>query len=81
MFLKAFLVAMKMIKTTLRGQTVHWIGAKLCFCLFPDSRDNFLIMLNFCGTIQENETTKEKQMSTSLLRNPLTVHKLHSLAS
>ena len=24
---------------TLRGQTVHWIGAQFCVCMFLDSRD------------------------------------------
>ena len=26
----------------LRGQTVHWMGAKLCVCMFLDSRDKSL---------------------------------------
>ena len=28
---------------SLRGQTLHWIGAKLCVCMFLDSTDNFKI--------------------------------------
>ena len=29
---------------TLRGQTVHWIGAQVSSCMFLDSRDKFLNM-------------------------------------
>ena len=46
---------------TLRGQTVHWIGAQFCVCMFLDSRDKSLNMFKFVGTIKENERTKEDQ--------------------
>ena len=28
------------VGTALRSQTVHWIGAQFCVCMFPDARDN-----------------------------------------
>ena len=34
----------KIIFFTLRGQTVHWIGAQFCVCMFLDSRDKSLNM-------------------------------------
>ena len=45
-------------KFTLRGQTVHWIGAQFCVCMFLDSRIKLLNMFQnvsglhlqkFCG--------------------------------
>ena len=27
------------VQSSLRGQTVHWIGAQFCVCMFLDSRD------------------------------------------
>ena len=33
---------------TLRVQTVHWIDANFCVCLFLDSRDKYLSMLKLC---------------------------------
>ena len=50
---------------TLRGQTLHWIGAKSCVCMFLDSRDKHVIACyNFVGKKKRskiNERTKEEQ--------------------
>ena len=54
---------------------MHWIGAQFCICMFLDSN-----MLNFVGTIKENERN-EITKGAFLLRNPLTIHKIHSLVS
>ena len=39
--------------STIRGQTVRWIGARFCVCLFLDSIDKLLNIKNvkFVGTI------------------------------
>ena len=66
---------------TLGGQTVHWIGAQFCFCVFLDSRDKSLNMLNVCGNNQREGKNKRRTKEASLSRNSLTMHKLHSLAS
>ena len=66
---------------TLRGQTVHWIGAQFCVCMFLDSRDKSLNMLKLCRKDQRKFKNKRRTKGASLLRNPLTMHKKHSLAS
>ena len=38
---------------TIRGQTVHWIGAQVCNCMLLDSRDNSVNMLQkVCGLLK-----------------------------
>ena len=32
------------VALALRGQTVHWISARFCACMFLDSRDKYLNM-------------------------------------
>ena len=65
---------------TLGGQTMHWIGAQFCFCMFLDSRDKSLNMLNGCGNNQREGKNKRRTKGASLFRNPLTTLKTHSLA-
>ena len=46
---------------SLRGQTMHWIDAQFCVCMFLDSRDKPLNMLKFCrkdGKIREQKKNK-----------------------
>ena len=40
----AYIYLAHLSNETLRGQTVHWIGAQFCVCLFLDSRDKSLNM-------------------------------------
>ena len=68
-------------KTALQGQTVHWIGAQFRVCMFMDSRDKSLNMLKFCRNDQREGKNKRRTKRASLLRNPFTMHKMHSLAS
>ena len=68
-------------KLTLGGQTVHWIGAQFCVCMFLDSSDKYLNMLNFCRNDQRKVKNERRTKGASLMRNPLTMHKMHSLAS
>ena len=65
----------------LRDQTVHWIGAQFCVCMFLDSRDKPLNILKLCRNDQRKVKNKRRTKGASLLRNPLTMHKMHSLAS
>ena len=65
----------------LRGQIVHWIGAQFCVCMFLDSIDKSLNMLKICRNDQRKWKNKRRTKGASLLRNPLTMHKMHSLAS
>ena len=44
----------------LRGQTVHWIGAQFCVCMFLESRDKSLNMLKFCRNDQRKVKNKRK---------------------
>ena len=67
--------------SSLRGQTVHWIGAQFCACMFLDTRDKSLNMFKFCRNDQREGQNKKRTKGASLLRNPLTMHKMHSLAS
>ena len=46
---------------TLQSQTVHWIGAQFCGCMFLDCRDKSLNMPNFVRTIKEIESIEEEQ--------------------
>ena len=68
---------------TLRGQTLHWIGAKSCVCMFLDSRDKHVIACyNFVGkkkTIKNKWKNKRRTKGASFLRNPLTFPKKPSL--
>ena len=66
---------------TLRGQTVHWIGAQFCVCMFLDSRDKSLNMWKFRRNDQRKLKNKRRTKGAYLLWNPLTMHKMHSLAS
>ena len=47
-------------KFTLRGQTVHWIGAQFCVCMFLDSRDKSLNMRKFRRNKESKEQKKNK---------------------
>ena len=66
---------------SIRGHTVHWICAQLCVCMFLSSRDKSSNMLSFGGNDQMKIENKIITKETSLLRNPLTMHKMHSLIS
>ena len=66
---------------SLRGQTVHWIGAQLCVCMFLGSRNKSPNMLSFGRNNQMKIENKIITKETSLLRNPLIMHKMHSLIS
>ena len=66
------------IYISLRGQTVLWIGAQFCVCMFLDSRDKSLNVLKFCRSDQRKVKNKRRKKGASLLRNPLTTHKMHS---
>ena len=44
---------------------MHWIGAQFCVCMFLDSRDKSLNMINFVGTIKGNEKRKREQRERS----------------
>ena len=68
-------------RKTSRGQTVHWLGAQFCVCMFLDSRDKSLNMLKFCRNDQRKLKNKRRTKGASLLRNPLTMNKMRSLAS
>ena len=46
---------------SLRGQTVHWIGAQFCVCRFLDSRDESLNMLKFCRIVLVAESAYNAQ--------------------
>ena len=59
---------------TLQGQTVHWIGAQICFCTFLDSRDKSLNMSKFCRNDQRKLNNKKGTKGASWLRNPLTIY-------
>ena len=53
---------------TLRSQTVHWI--ELCVCVFLNTRDKSLNMLNFCWNDQKkrkNKRRKRKKRASLLL--------------
>ena len=39
---------------TLRGLTVQWIGEQFCACIFVDSRDKSLIMVNLSRNDKRN---------------------------
>ena len=60
---------------------MHWIVAQFCVGMFLDSRDKSFNMLKFCRNDQREEKNKRRTKGASLLRNPLTMHKMHSLAS
>ena len=49
--------------TSLRGQTVHWIGAHFCVCVFLDSINKSLIMLKFCRNDQKMKEQKKNKGS------------------
>ena len=53
----------------------------LCRCMFLDSKDKYLNMIEFCRNDQRKVKNKTRTKGASLLRNPLTMHKMHSLAS
>ena len=53
-------------RISLRSQTVHWIGAQLCVCMFLDSRDKSLNMVKFCRNDQ-TEGKKQKKNKGSVL--------------
>ena len=40
---------------------MHWIGAKLCVCLFLDSGDKSLNILKILSMSKENERTNEEE--------------------
>ena len=63
------------IEAPLRDQTVHWIGAQICVCMFLDSRDKFLHMLKICQNDQKKWKNEIRTKGASLSRNPLTVYK------
>ena len=44
--------------TTLRGQTVHWIGAQFSVYRSLESRDKSLNMLKFCRNLQRKGKNK-----------------------
>ena len=44
---------------TLRDQTVRWIGAHFCVCMFLDCRDKSLNMLKFCRNNQRGRKNKK----------------------
>ena len=71
----------KSFRFSLRGQTVHWIGAQFYVCMFLDSRDKLLNMLKICRNDQREGKNKRRTKGASLLQNPLTIHNMHSLAS
>ena len=58
---------------------MQWIGAQFCVCMFLDFRDKSLNMLKFCRNDQRKVKNKRRTKGASLLRNPLTMHKMHSL--
>ena len=60
---------------------MHWMGAHFCVCMFLDSRDKSLNRLKICRNNQSERKNKKRTKGTSLLRNPLLVHEVHSLAS
>ena len=62
-----------MVLQPLRGQTVHWIGAQFCVCMFLDSRDKPLNMFKSCRNGQRNWKNKRRTKGASLSRNPLTM--------
>ena len=66
---------------SLRSQTVHWISAEFRACMFMVSRDNSLNMLNFCRNYQRKWMNERTTKRMSLLRNPLTIHKMQNLAA
>ena len=47
-------------RTSLRGQTVHWIGALVCVFKILDFRDKSLNMLKFCRKKEMREQKKNK---------------------
>ena len=65
----------------LRRQTFNRIDSYYCVCKFLDSRDNCLNMLKFCLNDQKEWNNKRRTKEASFLRNPATMHKIHSLAS
>ena len=60
---------------------MHWIGAQFWVCMFLDSRDKSLNMFKFCWNDQREGKNKRRTKGASLLRNPLTMQKMHSLVS
>ena len=50
-----------MVGKSITGQTLHWIGAQFCVCMFLDPRDMYLNMLKLCRNDPKNERTKEEQ--------------------
>ena len=62
---------------------MHQIGAQFCVCMFLDSRDKSLNMVKFCRNDKRKIEGRASLLKgrVSLLRNPLAIHKLHSLAS
>ena len=58
----------KLCRPSLRGQTVHWLGAQFCVCMFQDSSKQPLNMLKFVGTIKGNEKTKEEQRESASIQ-------------
>ena len=64
-----------------RGQIGRQIGAQFSVFVFLDSRDKSLSILNFFWNDQNECKNKRKTKRATLLRNPLTMHQMHSLAS
>ena len=56
---------------------MHWIGARFSVCRSLKSGDKTLSIVK----ILSERSNKTKEQRASMLRNPLTSHKLHGLAS
>ena len=69
--------AYKSQNAPLRGQTVNWLGAYYCVCMFLDSRDKSFNMLKFCRNDQRKWKNKRRTKGASLLWNSLTMHKMY----
>ena len=47
---------------TLRGQTVHWIGARFGVCSSLESREKCLNMLKLCRTDKKKKKKDQREM-------------------